>query len=158
MMDPEAFNRFIKGVRLKSLWVQSCFAQVEDRAAVEKARKQKKLLLEYGLSRKLLSALAKKATAKVTFGVAIRDKSRKQNQELGALYVTFVVEYETPSKMTEEIFQQFSKVTLHVHTAPFARQWIHAQSLQMGIEPILIPLALSHPAAAPKPRKRNSVE
>ncbi|RMG24771.1 MAG: hypothetical protein D6724_05370 [Armatimonadetes bacterium] len=157
MIDPSIFNQFLQGVRMTDLWLQSCQAHVLDRAPISRERKKKQLILEFGFAPELVKATARKAVVDVTFGVKVKRKKQADSKELAFLSVTFQVAYETKTKMTNEIFDQFSKVTLLVHTVPFARQWLHTQSVQMGIEPILLPLAISHPAAVPRGlRKRKA--
>ncbi len=56
---------------------------------------------------------------------------------------------------TKPLFEQFQMVTLRVHTISFAREWIRDMSARMGLRPILLPLALTHPAAVRAPKKRT---
>lgn len=139
---PNDFTTFLGGVVLQdiSLWASSTI-RLSDRAGGKR-----KFL--FGESNELVSADKKSAVVLATYGVQVLDDD---DQELAVMEVTWRVQYETPQQMTEEIFEVFRGVSLRLHTVPFAREWFRDQSARMGLEPILLPLALAHPAAV-KPR------
>lgn len=156
-IDEVTFAKFLGGIRLASIRVESSSCVIHDRAKLKDGKAG--VVHEFGYSPQLLRATSRSAEVVVLFGVRlIREGAGGEDEEIGVLTVVYGVRYETASKMTAEIFDQFRKVTLLVNTAPFAREWIHEQSLRMGLEPILIPLAISHPAAAPTVPKKGKAE
>lgn len=100
----------------------------------------------FGEDASLVSAERSRAIIHATYGIRVFDGDK----EAVTMEVTMRAVYETPSKITDAIYEQFRKVTLRVHTIPFAREWFRDISGRMGIEPVLLPLALAHPAAMPK--------
>lgn len=156
MPDPEitseAFTAFLSQIRMKEIWVERCSCSVMDRRRLE--ANVKSSMIEFGHAPSLHRATSKRAEISVLHGARIFLEGEKE--DLALLTVTYRVEYETPSKMSPELFDLFRRVTLRLHTTPFAREWIHEQSLRMGIAPILMPLAVSHPAAVgPAERRKN---
>lgn len=146
------FAEFLRGLKMEQIWVESSSCNV-NRSMLDGADGVE---IEFGYAPKLLEATKKFASISVLFGARLLRKTREaETDEAGLLTVRFRVRYSTQQKMTAEIFDEFRKVTLLVNTVPFAREWIHDQSLRMGLDPILLPLALTHPAAAPPMDKRQ---
>lgn len=141
----DGFVEFIRGMRMTSLVIDSCQAAVKDRKRLEQ---NADCALEYGYIPELVEAGDKRAVIRVLHGVRLLAEPEDEADELGVLSVEYRVVYETPGKITPDIFDEFKSLSLLLHTTPFAREWLHQQSLQMGIQPILLPLALTHPIAA----------
>lgn len=155
------FTEYLKGVVISEISIESSGCRVVDRKRL--SRSTKAPTAQYGYGSQLVKATARKAEVLVLHGVQVvaSDSAKGDRPDssdaIAHLTVEYRVVYETPSKMTQEIFEQFRKVTLRLHTVPFAREWIHSQSTQMGLEPVLMPLAISHPAAA-KPASKGRVK
>lgn len=107
----------------------------------------------FGEHAELVDADEHRAIIHATYGVA----QMAGDLEAVVLEVTMRAVYQTPEQMSAEIFEQFRKLTLRLHTVPFAREWFRDASGRMGIGSILLPLALAHPAAMPR-RKGKTVK
>lgn len=97
----------------------------------------------FGERMQLIDTEDGKTTFHATYGVL----EFSGDKEVMRLEVTIRAVYETPKEVSAEIFGEFLTVSLRVHTIPFAREWFRDASGRMGIEPILLPLAIAHPAA-----------
>lgn len=145
------FTEYLKGVVMSEISIESSGCRVVDRKLL--SRSGKASIAEFGYGSKLAKATKLKAEVLVLHGVQVLPPDATPSERpvrsdaIAHLTVEYRVVYQTPSKMTPEIFEQFRKVTLRLHTIPFAREWIHSQSTQMGLDPLLMPLAISHPAA-----------
>jgi hypothetical protein len=99
----------------------------------------------------LISAEADQAEVHATYGA----RANGTDGEVATLEVVLRVIYRTPSRMSDDFFEQFRKVTLRIHTLPFAREWLRDASARMGLGPIILPLAVTHPAAVPLPESES---
>ncbi len=143
----EAFTSFLAGTVLEdiSVWEVSVTRQCESMG--------KKRQYHFGDRAELVSFVEDRAVVHATYGILVKE----DGSEIVNLEVTLRACYQTPELMTPDIFEQFRKVTLRLHTIPFAREWFRDMSGRMGIEPILLPLAIAHPAAVrPRPRKSDA--
>lgn len=150
------FDEFLAGVRLTDIWINSCDAAIKDRALLLKPGKRE---LDLGFAAKLIKATESRATVSVLFITKILLGSESDEEADGGLFaVSFHVEYETSRKMTPAIFEIFKDPSVRIQVAPFAREWIHEQSLRMGIPPVLIPLKICQPAPSrgPEPKRLSS--
>lgn len=145
------FETFLGGLRLKSIWMKSCDAMVSDREKL--TTRGAKIKIEIGTASKLVSATENHAEVSVLVGVRVFDIEEKRKQ-LALISVTYTLKYETETQMTEALFELFRRTSLHMQVMPFAREWIHHQSSQMGIIPVLIPLSVFTPAAKRTSRPR----
>lgn len=151
--QPEAFTRFLEGLLLTDLRLSRCEAAV----CPSEGPRTGARAIEFGHDAALVSATATSALVRASYGVRIvADDS--PGAELARLLVVYDVSYTTCEEMTLELFEVFRAVSLRLHTIPFAREWLRETSARMGLEPILLPLALAHPAAVPptKSPKRGS--
>jgi len=103
------------------------------------------LELQYAEQSSLQSADDKRASLLATHGVRLIYPG--SNTPVAILEVTMRALYQVPERMTDALFEQFRQVTLRLHTTPFAREWLRDASARMGLPPIMLPLALAHPAA-----------
>lgn len=114
----------------------------------------------FGERADLILAEDGRAVIDATLGVRCLDDLSDDETSVATLEVTLRVTYETPRRMDHEVFSQFQAVTLRLHTVPFAREWFRDMSGRMGLKPIILPLAIAHPAAVPrgsvKPRRKRS--
>lgn len=139
----EVFNEFLGQTVLEdiSVW-EATIARPGESDADERE-------FRFGERAELIFADKGKAIIHATYGVL----EFADSKEVMRLEVTMRAAYRTPKKMSPEIFEQFRRVTLRLHTIPFAREWFRDASGRMGIEPILLPLAIAHPAAMPRPTR-----
>ncbi|GMV35805.1 MAG: hypothetical protein AMXMBFR61_03130 [Fimbriimonadales bacterium] len=147
-VSAEEFAAFLSGLVMRSIRIVRCEAEVASRPATDDSQ----ALLEFGEDAELVTCEDRIAVVHATYGVrliVLGADGVPEGQPAAELTVTYRVEYDVESPMTEDIFAEFRKVTLRLHTIPFAREWIRETSARMGIRPILLPLALSHPAAVP---------
>lgn len=150
-VSPEKFADFLAGTVLRdiSIW--------EAHVTRSEADPDGERRYAFGEEASLVSADKSVAIIHATYGIRVFDGDK----EAVTMEVTMRAVYETPSKLTEAIYKQFCKVTLRVHTIPFAREWFRDMSGRMGMEPVILPLALAHPAAVPKatkPRARKAAK
>lgn len=117
--------------------------------------------LMFGERADLISAEEERAVIDATLGVRCLEGPTDDETSVATLEITLRVTYKTPRRMDDEVFAQFQAVTLRLHTVPFAREWFRDMSGRMGLRPIVLPLAIAHPAAMPSGqtkvrRKRTS--
>jgi hypothetical protein len=152
-INPDDFAKFLQGLVMRDISIQSLQAEV-----LEKEGSQGKLDLEYAERFSLEHAAKREAEIAATY--AVRLVRANEVAPVAQLSVTYLVRYSTAEKMTEACFDQLRRVTLRIHTVPFAREWFRDTSGRMGLEPILLPLAIAHPAAipsgAPERTQRNT--
>lgn len=144
-LAPDRFTRFLEQTVLRDISIWSVSA---DRVSDDIPEGVE---IGYAEKAELKSSVESRAVIFATFGVRIRPKGG--DDTLAELRVTLRAVYEVPEKMAPEIYRQFEQVSLRIHTVPFAREWFRDMSARMGMEPIILPLALAHPAAARRPRR-----
>lgn len=105
----------------------------------------------FGEEARLVEVDERRAVIDASYGIRVMSG----DSELATMEVTMRATYETPSEMTDETYEEFRKVTLRIHTIPFAREWFRDASARMGIEAVLLPLALAHPAAVPRRKSKR---
>lgn len=139
------FTEFLQGTVLEDISIWSVAAErYADKVPDDVG-------LQYGEASKFHSCEQGRAVIDATYGVRlVREGSV---DALAEMEVTLRAIYSVPETMDEELFAQFSKVTLRIHTVAFAREWFRDMSSRMGLTPIILPLALAHPAAVPAPKK-----
>lgn len=148
-LTPAEFESFLGGTRLAGIWIKSAECRLSDSELAMNAAQE--VGLEIGFASELDSSSETRTEISVLVGVRlVSDVPGSEGEEIGLIAVTYRIVYDTESKMTDRIFEQFSKLTLRLHVVPFARAWIHEQSIRMGIQPVLLPLEICHPAALPK--------
>jgi len=136
-ISSDTFNEFLGQVVLKNICVwEATIARQGDSKAGERE-------FRFGERTELVFADKGNAIIHATYGVL----EFEGDEEVMRLEVTMRAAYQTPRTMNPEIFDEFRKITLRLHTIPFAREWFRDASGRMGIEPILLPLAIAHPAA-----------
>lgn len=146
--EPEAFAKFLHGLVMKSLTLVRCEA-----VAVQPSKKRGEgHAIEFGQDAELIEATPTAAIVRASYGVRIVDlaaDTESKGAELARLFVVYEVAYATDEQMTQGLFEVFREVSLRLHTIPFAREWLRETSARMGLDPVLLPLALAHPAAVP---------
>lgn len=147
-LTPEQFSRYLRGTVLLDI---SAWSVAADRFT---DTLPEELEIRYAEKSELMSTSDSRATILTSYGVRIHGAG--SSEILAEMEVTFRAVYEVPEAMQKEIYDQFKKVTLRIHTVPFAREWFRDMSSRMGLDPIVLPLALAHPAAARSPRKARS--
>jgi hypothetical protein len=151
-ISPEEFERFLSGLVLKDICGERFQAEVIDREAVSK-----EFAIEYGERAELVSSSKNEAIALVSY--AVRLTPRENETPFAHLQATYRVTYHTAEAMNPACFEQLRRLTLRIHTVPFAREWFRDASARLCLEPILLPLSIAHPAAIPKkmakPRKQD---
>jgi hypothetical protein len=152
---------FLEGLRLSEISLKSCQANVNDSDLPFDPKITVRLLH----ASNLIESGENSAVVDTIFLVKLLENEEDYPEpeddpelmnELAVLAVEYRARYETNARMTDAIFEAIKGGTLRLHTVPFARQWIHETTTAMGLEPILLPLELSHPAAAntePTPRQ-----
>ena len=145
-LSPEKFAEFLRDTVLEDISICSVSAE----RFVDTLPQE--FTMQYGDASELKVSDHCRAVIHATYGVRLADAS---NDEAAAVMeVTLRAVYGVPEEMTEAIFEQFKKVTLRIHTVSFAREWIRDMSSRMGLQPILLPLALAHPAAVRNTKKK----
>lgn len=136
-ISSDTFNEFLGQVVLKDIcvWEATIARQGNSKVGEREFR--------FGERTELVFADEGNAIIHATYGVL----EFEGDEEVMRLEVTMRASYQTPKIMNPEIFDEFRKITLRLHTIPFAREWFRDASGRMGIEPILLPLAIAHPAA-----------
>lgn len=145
-LTSDQFAAYLSGTVLEDirLWESS----ISRGAATEGA----KPTYSFGEGAELAESDAHHAVIHASFGIKVLE----DDEEAATLEIKLRAAYRVPSRMTKELFEQFCKITLRLHTVPFAREWFRDMSGRMGIDPILLPLALTHPAAVPAAAIRKS--
>lgn len=133
------FNEFLRATVLQeiSLWESNVVRTSSQIGPQER--------YQWGENASLLKSDDRAADILATFGIRIMDGEI----ETARLELTLKLAYETPTPMTDAMFDQFCKITLRIHAGPFAREWFRDTSSRMGIKPILLPIAFVHPAGVP---------
>lgn len=138
-LSPDEFAEFLKGTVLEDLVLWEAFVWRPPRSHLPERA------LRFGFRARLVEAEENRAVVDASHGVLVRPPDGPPVR----IEVTYRVTYRTPRQMTEEIFRLFRRVTLRLHTVPFAREWFRDVSGRMGIPPVVLPLELAHPAAVP---------
>ncbi len=145
-LTSDAFAAFLAGSTLEEISVWEVFVTRQSES------EGKKRQYHFGDQAELVSSSPDRAVIYATYGILVKE----DESEIANLEVTLKACYQTPELMTPEIFEQFRQVTLRIHTIPFAREWFRDMSGRMGIEPILLPLAIAHPAAVRRRPTKSS--
>ena len=148
---PSDFERFLRGLVMKEICIERVQAEVLNRSTTggEEA-------VDYGEKSVLISATESEAVILASYAVRLVPSGGVQPS--AHLQATFRVTYGTEERMTDACFEQLRRLTLRIHTVPFAREWFRDASGRMGIETILLPLSIAHPGAIPhgsRSRTRN---
>lgn len=138
-MTSDAFAEFLTNTVLKEVSIRSVHVDRPENSVSHFDE------LLFGEQDVLVSASDNMAVIDKIFGI----KCIHENIEVATLEVTYRVTYQTPKKMDAEAFKHIRGVTLRLHTVPFAREWFRDISGRMGLPPIILPLAIAHPAAIP---------
>jgi hypothetical protein len=141
---PEEFARFLAGVTMLDLRIVRCEANLPGAPPPG----QESIGIEFGEDAQLVRSTKTEAVVRASYGVRLVEADAP-DQEVARLLVVYEVTYATEREMTPETFEVFRARSLRLHTIPFAREWLRETSARMGLEPVLLPLALAHPAAVP---------
>jgi len=139
----EEFDQFLRGLVLKDVSPVLLHAELQAGSNLGKA-----VELEFGERATLIRASKTEAIAQV--GFAVRVVRPNSDEPLAQFQTVYQVTYLTEQTMTQQCFDQLRKVTLRIHTVPFAREWIRETSARLGLKPIVLPLSIAHPAAVPR--------
>lgn len=143
---------FLEGLRLSEISLKSCQAKLND----SDLPFDPKITIRLLHASNLIESRETSAVVDTIFLVKLLEDEEDYPEpeddpelmnELAVLAIEYRVRYETNARMTDAIFKAIKGRTLRLHTVPFARQWIHQTTTAMGLEPVLLPLELTHPAA-----------
>ena len=151
-LSPEAFNAWLAGESLKDL---SVWRSITERHQAELPSKHE---MRIGDLAEIRSATETEVEILHTYACELW---AGHETPVAQLEVTFRVVYGTPSKITDDAFEQLKRKTLRLNTIPFAREFLRDATSRMGFAPALLPLSVfSPPSRSPEPeppaRKRKA--
>jgi hypothetical protein len=137
-LSPEKFNAWFAGVTLKEFSVWRSFTE-RHQAELPPSHD-----LRFGDLAEIRSATETEVEILHTYGCELWEG---QEKPIVQLEVTFLVVYGTPSKITDDAFEQMKRKTLRLNTIPFAREFFRDATSRMGFAPVLLPLSVFSPPA-----------
>lgn len=117
-ITPEEFQEFLNELQLVEVRIRAC----ECTWLVEPFDIPDSQTFEFGHGSQIISASEREAVVSSFFGATVHSGGKT---EIARLVVDYWVRYMCPREMDEAIFEQFRRLSLRLHTVPFAREWIH---------------------------------
>ena len=75
----------------------------------------------------------------VVFKVDCRSRRTRAEKPFARYVYQVAVQYRAPRAWPDEIVSQFANMNTPVHAWPYARQFVHSSSVQLGLHPLLLP-------------------
>lgn len=84
----------------------------------------------------------------VVFMVDCRSRRASEDQPFARFTYRVAMRYRVKQAWPDELLTQFAQTNAAVHAWPYARQFIHSASTQLGLSPVLLPpLRIGQPPA-----------
>lgn len=135
-VSPEEYGRFIQGVELRDVLLAEGNAKrlaFPDPSAL--------LGVDIKAIKPRLQPYADGFTVLAAFEIGLTQQSGEDKPELFAKFrVAFDVVYASAESISEELFNIFRQVNLSLNIWPYVRQYVHQQSVLMGIPPLVLPV------------------
>lgn len=75
----------------------------------------------------------------VVFFIDCRSRKTPTERAFARFVYRAAIHYRTKQKWSDDIVMEFATTNAAVHIWPYARQFVHASSTQLGLPPILLP-------------------
>ena len=75
----------------------------------------------------------------VVFKVDCRSRRTRAERPFARYVYQVAIQYQAPRSWPDEIVVQFANMNTPVHAWPYARQFVHSASVQLGLQPLLLP-------------------
>lgn len=93
----------------------------------------------------------------VVFKVDCQSRRTRSDKAFARYVYQVAVQYRAPRAWPDEIINQFATLNTPVHAWPYARQFVHSASVQLGLSPLLLPAFRSgQPPAGTQPISPDS--